>query len=538
MSLLREPLLALFIVAAAGYLIGKIKIGGVSLGVAAVLFAGLALSALEPAIVVPDLIPKLGLALFIYSIGLSSGPGFFRLFRARGLRDGGLALGVLIAAAAISIGLGRLFGVSPELTAGLYCGSLTNTPALAAVVEGLSGEAASAPVVAYSVAYPFGVLGVLAAIVIVQRSLRLTYAVDRPSRLDPAAVGQALVSATVRVTSPEVTGKPLDELASAHGLHVRFSRLLHEGALKVADENAGVAQGDKLTVVGTHDHVQRAVALLGEQVGDRLDLDRSVLDYRRVFVSNPDLVEKPLESLRLFERYGATLTRIRRGDVELLAEDETELELGDRVRVVAPRERMSEISKLLGDSYQALAEIDALAFGLGIVLGLLLGAVPIPLPGGASFELGVAGGPLIAGLVLGRLGRTGPIVWTLPFSASVTLRQWGLLLFLGGVGLRSGSAFAQTVASPEGLRLLGAGAVVTFATSLGTLLIGHFILRIPFSVLCATVAGVHTQPAVLAFAHEQARSDLPRLGYTAVFPIASVAKIVLAQLILLLMRSS
>jgi putative transport protein len=271
--------------------------------------------------------------------------------------------------------------------------------------------------------------------------------------------------------------------------------------------------------------------VLGARSDEHPEHDRSVLDFRRVFVSNPEVVERPIRDLRLHDRFGAAVTRIRRGEVEILADDDTELELGDRVRVVAPRERMSEAGRFFGDSYHALAEIDALTFGLGIVLGLLLGRIPFPLPGGGSFELGVAGGPLIAGLVLGRLGRSGPLVWALPYSASITLRQWGLLLFLGGVGLQSGSKFVATVLSPEGVRLLGAGAVVTLVGALVTLLAGHLLFRIPFAVLAGTVAGTHTQPAALAFAHEQAKSDLPRLGYTAVFPVASVLKIVIAQIL-------
>jgi putative transport protein len=250
-------------------------------------------------------------------------------------------------------------------------------------------------------------------------------------------------------------------------------------------------------------------------------------------VSDAAVVERPLADLRLLERFGATITRIRRGEIELLPDEETELLLGDRVRVVAPRERMAELGRFLGDSYHALSEIDALTFGLGIVVGLLLGAIPIPLPGGGTFELGVAGGPLLAGLVLGRVGRTGPLVWALPYAASITLRQWGLLLFLAGVGLRSGEAFVATVASADGLRLLGAGALLTLLSSFATILAGHFVLRIPYGVLAGEVAGVHTQPAVLVFAHEQAQNDLPRLGYTAIFPIATVAKIIVAQLVLL-----
>lgn len=530
---LHEPLVALFVVAAFGFLLGKVKVRGVGLGVAAVLFVGLAFSATVRHVELPELIPKMGLALFIYAIGLSSGPGFFALFRRRGLRDGTLAIVVLGGVAAATIGLGHALGLGAATSAGLFCGSLTNTPALASVVERLEGTAeAHAPVVAYSVAYPFGVLGVLLALLFLRRVLRASWQPDRVSRLEPGALGEVLVNATVRVLEgAPLAGRSFED--ATHGLRVRFARLVRgDAAPRVPGPQETLQVGDVVTVVGPQAEVTRAATLIGEGIDEQLDLDRRVLDFRRMFVSAPAVVEKSLADLRLIERFGATITRIRRGEIELLPDDDTELELGDRVRVVAPRERMPELAKLFGDSYHALSEIDALTFGLGIVLGLGIGAIPIPLPGGGSFELGVAGGPLLAGLVLGRVGRTGPLVWALPYAASITLRQWGLLLFLAGVGLRSGEAFVATAASAEGLRVLGAGALLTTLASVATILAGHFVLKIPYAVLAGEVAGLHTQPAALVFAHEQAHNDLPRLGYTAIFPIATVAKIVLAQLVL------
>jgi putative transport protein len=284
--------------------------------------------------------------------------------------------------------------------------------------------------------------------------------------------------------------------------------------------------------VGTASELRRAEGLLGAGSSEHLELDREVLDFRRIFVSRKDVVERPLRELHLLERFGATVTRVRRGDVELLPDDDTELELGDRVRVIAPRARMAELTKLFGDSYTALGELDVLTFGLGIVLGLALGEVPIPLPFGLSFRLGVAGGPLVVGLILGRIGRTGPLVWSLPYAASVTLRQLGLVLFLAGVGLRSGHAFVETLSGGGGLGLLLAGGAVTFVSALVVLGVAHRVLRMPFAVVLGVVSGIHTQPAALAFATDRSRNDLPRLGYASVFPIATVAKIVIAQLLL------
>jgi len=248
------------------------------------------------------------------------------------------------------------------------------------------------------------------------------------------------------------------------------------------------------------------------------------------------VVERPLSELRLPDRFGALVTRVRRGDVDLLPEGGTVLELGDRVRVLAPRSRMTEVAAFFGDSYRALAEVDVLSFGLGIAAGLMLGMISVPLPHGGSFSLGVAGGPLIAGLFLGAAGRTGPVVWQLPFSANLTLRQIGIVLFLAGVGTRSGWVFARTVTQGGSLSLFLSGAAITMATTLLALAIGRRVLKVRPSVLMGMVAGIQTQPAVLAFANEGVADDGPNAGYAAVYPFATIAKILLAQLLVEMLR--
>jgi len=527
------PLIALFLVAALGFLLGKVPVRGVTLGVAAVLFAGLAVSAIVPDVALPEIVPQLGLALFIYAIGVASGPGFFALFRARGLRDAGLAVSALVLAAAASAGIGRLLGLSPASITGLFCGALTNTPALAAAVQSLerANEPATEPVVAYSVAYPLGVIGLLAAMLVVEASSPRAGGPVRRGRLAISRTGQRLGGRTVAVDGP-AAGQSPGAVRKAHGLRIAFGRRRRAGVLAVCDESAPLEAGDLLSLVGTTAELARGIDVLGAPSDAHLELDREVLDFRRIFVSRKDVVEKPLSDLHLLERFGATITRVRRGDVEILPDDETELELGDRVRVIAPRERMDELTRFFGDSYTQLGEIDVLTFGLGVVLGLALGEIPIPLPGGLSFRLGIAGGPLVVGLWLGYLGRTGPLVWSLPYAASVTLRQVGLVLFLAGVGLRSGRAFVETLAAGGGLSLLLAGGAVTFVSALAVLLVAHRVLGLPLPVALGMVSGIHTQPAALAFAADRSKNELPRLGYASVFPIATVAKIVLAQVLL------
>ena len=538
MHILRDsPLLVLFLVAAVGYLIGKIEVAGFSLGVAAVLFAGLAIGAVDPGLALPEVVQGFGLVLFVYGIGLSSGPGFFRSFRRRGLRDNAVAFALLGGAALLTAGIAFALGFSGATAAGTFAGALTNTPALASVIEamksrGAEGLAATTPAVAYSVTYPVGVIGVIAAIGIARRVWGNE---EAPTSEVRRATSRTLGNTTVRVTEPFASVRAAQEKLHEAGITVLFGRMKRGDTLLLATDDVELREGDLVTLVGAESELGAACAVLGSACEERLDLDRHVLDFRRIFVSNPEVTEKPLGSLQLPARFGAIVTRVRRGDVELLPDGDTDLELGDRVRVVAPRERMADVAKFFGDSYQALAEIDVITFGLGVALGLLVGIVPIPLPGEASFKLGLAGGPLVVGLVLGRLGRTGRLVWTLPYSANLTLRQLGLVLFLAGVGTRSGDTFVKTLGQGGGT-IFVAGAVVTCSVAVTALVVGRRVLRIPAPVLLGMVAGIHTQPAALAFATQQTKSDQTNVGYASVFPVVTIAKIVLAQLLLLFMR--
>ena len=230
--------------------------------------------------------------------------------------------------------------------------------------------------------------------------------------------------------------------------------------------------------------------------------------------------------------FGAFVTRVRRGDQELLAHGSTTLQLGDRVRVVARPDQMHEVSTFFGDSYRALSEIDILTFMLGLALGLLLGMVAAPLARWRSIRLGFAGGPLVVALILGARERTGPLVWTLPYSANLTLRQLGLILFLAGIGTRSGYAFVATLRAGGGLPIVLAGTLLSVGIALLLLWIGYRLLRLPMGVVIGMLAGLQTQPAVLGFALEQADNEAPNIGYAAVYPIALIGKIILAQLLL------
>lgn len=532
-----NPLLLLFTVSAIGYLIGRIKIGGISLGVAAVLFVGLAFGAIDQRLRLPDIIYLLGLVIFVYTIGLSSGPGFVSSLRRRGLRNNLFIGGMIIVGAGIAALLRFLLELNGPQTAGLFAGSLTNTPALAAVIEQLSrfgaDEALRAePVVGYSVAYPVGVLGMILSIYLTRRLWRIDLQQEAQHLREFGAIGDHLVNRTIRVTNPAVQGQTIAELVKTRGWNVIFSRLQHDGQVELATGTAQLNVGDLINIVGSPVMVERVIADLGEPTSTELTLDRHTLDFRRIFVSNPAVVGVPLRDLHLPSSMGAVITRIRRGDVELLPHGDTVLELGDRVRIVTQRDNMDRVSAFFGDSYRSLAEVDVVSLGLGTALGMLVGLIPIPLPGGGSFSLGLAGGPLVVALFLGWRGRTGPIVWSLPYSANLTLRQVGMTMFLAGVGTRAGYSFVTTLTQGNGLLLFLGGALITIPVAMLTLFIGYKLLKIPFSVLTGMLAGLQTQPAVLAFANEQVGNEAPNIGYAMVFPTATVLKIIFAQILL------
>ncbi|HRX02893.1 MAG TPA: aspartate:alanine exchanger family transporter [Anaerolineae bacterium] len=543
-TLIESSLLLLFLVSAVGYALGRIRIKGASLGVAAVLFVGLAVGALDPNLKIPQSLFDLGLVLFVYTVGLTSGPGFFASFRSKGLRDNLFAVAVLAVAALVAVAEHFALRLPATVTSGLYAGALTNTPALASVIDtitntapaGMAQQMANEPTVGYSVAYPMGVLGVILTSYVLQRVWHIDFRGEARKLRGIYLVEQELYNRTVRVTQPDAIGQSIQQLVVQRHWHVVFARLQRGDDEALATATTVIEAGDLVSVVGAPEDVDVVVAALGELTDYHLELDRSHYDFRRVFVSSQKIAGRQLGDLRLPQEYGAIVTRVRRGDVDLLAESSTVLELGDRVRVVAPRERIDDVSVFFGDSYKALSEIDLLALGLGLSIGLLIGMITIPLPGGASFKLGNALGPLIAGLVLGALRRTGPIVWTLPYSANLTVRQIGLILLLASIGLRSGYTFVQTLGGGNGLTLFIAGALITFTVSISIVVIGYKVLKIPFGLLTGMLAGVHTQPAVLGFALEQSEDEMPNTGYALLFPIATVTKIVMAQLLLLLLK--
>jgi putative transport protein len=530
-----DPLLVLFVVVAVGAAVGRLRFRGVGLGPAAALFAGLAVSAIEPDLAdLPAIIPLFGLALFIYTIGLASGPAFFGGLRQDGLRVS-IAVTLLLAAIGLTVaGVSALFDFDDGARAGLFAGSQTNTPALSAALEQLAPQIAAGevtdPVVGYSLAYPLGVLSMIVAAGLSLR--RLQHPSRREVRTGTAATPRArnVTSATVIVSR---AGLPsLGELRSWEGERLAFSRVEHDGTVDLATNDVHLGPGDLCTVIGDPDVVDRFVEWAGHRSERHLALDRKKLDFRRISVSRRELAGARLREVDLEGRFGAMATRVRRGDADLVVDRDFELRLGDRVRVVGPSERMGDIAEALGDSDRGLGEVDALGFATGLAIGLLLAQVAVPLPGGGEIELGVGGGPLIAALVLGTISRTGPFTWQIPHAANLTIRQLGVLLFLGGVGIRSGGTFAEAAGTRIGLELAAAGVLVTAVTAILASVMVRALQRDPVDG-AGMISGIQTQPAVLAFAAERADGDARvDTGYALVFPLAMILKLIIVQLLI------
>lgn len=510
-----SPLLTIFVVVALGAALGAVPFGPIRFGAAGALFVGLAFGAADPRLGEGlGLVQSLGLALFVYTVGLAAGTSFFRDLRTQS-RMIIVAVVVLVAAAGVGLGVGNLLGLDIALQAGAFAGALTSTPALAAATAA-TGSAEAA--VGYSLGYP---VGVILTIVLVAITLPQKWRASR----DPAA-GDPITAATLEVDRATM----MRQIPGWLEQNVRFSYLARDGQQRVVVPGEELLPGDRVVVVGQPEAIDEAEEYLGRRVDPHLADDRSIVGFHRYLVSNPQVAGRTIAELNMPDRFGGVITRVRRSDVDLLATDDVTLELGDRVLAVVPRDEMDAVGDFFGDSVRKVSEFDALSIGIGMALGLLLGMVTIPLPGGASFSLGAAAGPLIVGLVLGRLERTGPIVWGLPHAANLTIRQLGLLLFLAAVGLASGQAFASQAFSLTGLQVIGFAAVIVLVTGL-LFLAAARMSGFSASRGAGALAGLVGQPAILAYA--TSRSTDPRIdaGYAPLFALGMIVKILLVTLL-------
>ena len=513
-----SPLLALFVVVALGAAIGAIRIGPLRFGAAGALFVGLIVSALHPEVVSThmSIVQPMGLAFFVYCVGISAGATFFQDLRKQ---TNLLALTtiVCVVGALIALAGGRLLGLSSGLTSGLFTGALTAAPALDTATR-LTGDPNAA--VGYAFGYPVGVIG---GILIVTITVTRKWVGPKDT---PSLAGASLEAVSIHV-SKHINTRDIDAWRDQR---VRLSYLRRDGRTRVTAPGEDLLPGDHVVMVGDPASIKETAPLVGEILDHNLEDDRSDLAFERIVVSNPDVAGRSVSELNVTKRFGAVITRVRRGDLDLLARDDLDLQLGDHVAVVVPTDELDDIAEWLGDSERRVAEVDGMAFGIGLVLGLLLGIVSFPLPGGQGFQLGAAAGPLIVGMLLGALRRTGPLVWTLPAAANLTIRQIGLMLFLAALGLNAGPQFASLLGSPEGWRaaLLAAVMVVVCCViqALGAKFIGLSSAR-----AAGGIAGFLGQPAVLQAADARVTDERIEAAYATLFAFAIIVKILLLPVI-------
>ncbi|MBC7289869.1 MAG: transporter [Actinotalea sp.] len=515
-----SPLLAIVLVMALGTALGAVPFGPVRFGPAGALFVGLAVGALDPRLGEGlAIVQTLGLALFVYTVGLAAGSTFFRDLR-RQLPVMAVGVGALLLAAATALGLGALADLGGPLTAGTFTGALTSTPALAAAVAAADSQE---PAVGYSLAYP---IGVTVAILVVAATVNRRW----PGRRDPqpaAGLGLVAVTAEVRRTTT------LDDVPGVADQRVRMSYLARGRRTRVITPHEQLHPGDQVVVVGPQEAVDDAVTHLGVRVDEHLADDRTAVENQRFVVSDRRIAGRTVGELDMAARFEGAVTRVRRGDLDLLARDDLTLEIGDRVLAVVPRERLGEVQDFFGDSERRVSEIDPVPVGGGLALGLLLGLVTLPLPGGAAFALGSAAGPLLVGMVLGRVERTGPFVWRMSLTANLTIRQLGLLLFLAAVGLASGPAFAEQAFTATGLRVVLV-AVAVVGLSAVVLVLGARAVGVSAPRAAGVVAGFVGQPAVLAYAGSRVVDERVEAGYAALFALGIIVKILLVQVLVAL----
>ena len=515
----QQPMMALFLTIAIGYLLGEINIKGFSLGVGAVLFVALFMGWFAPKSVPAPMVGTLGLALFLYGVGIGYGKQFFiGLASTSGQKANLLALVGVLSAGAVSLLFVKTMGIDLGFALGLFAGSGTSTPTLQAAIATLGNDN---PAVGYSVSYPFGVAGPILF-------LYIAFMILKPKIEAPTSSGLEMLE--IALHNRDLFGKTVGEVTAALPAGVQIVALRRESRNEPASPNSVVAENDILLATApTKEALAQASTLLGEAAPSRFVKDRRDLDYLRVFASRPTVVGRALSDLDLPGEKASVLVQVRRGDADILPRPDLVLEFGDRVGVLAHRGDFAAMRKYFGDSIKGTAEFSYISIGIGMALGFLIGAIQIPLPLVGKLSIGLSG-VLIMALILGNLRRTGGMNWTIPLSANLVLRNLGLTLFLAQVGMSSGPKFAATV-TDTGFMMLGLGALVLIALVVPILILGLFVFRMPYDEVAGIVAGACGNPAILAYSNKLAPTDRPDLGYAMIFPGMTIVKILFVDIV-------
>ena len=538
-------LILLTAVAATGLMLGAVKVRGVGLGSAGVLFAGLVIGSfgfhIEPAVL--EFLREFGLMLFVFTMGLQLGPGFFASLRKAGIRLNAIAVAVVFSGFLCTWLCGALLGIQPGARLGLFSGATTNTPSLGAAQQamlaaGVPDEQRLLPALAYSASYPVGIVGIIATLLLLRRLFRIDIAKETREFEKAQKEGiEPLVRLNVRVDNANLDGLAIHDLPGRRETSVMISRLQRAGATEVitATDDTVLHVGDHLLLVGTAAHVASFQLIIGSLSDVDLMKSPGAVSFRRVVLTNKALLGKTLDELGLDHLHGVTVTRIVRAGVEMTAVPDVRLQFGDFLHVVGDPQGLDAATVTLGNSLKALNTTQFIPVFIGLALGVLAGLAPIAVPGLASpLKLGLAGGPLVVAILLSRIGKVGPLVWHMPANTNVAFRELGIALFLSCVGLSAGPKFFATVMSRDGLIWALSAVVIVMIPLLAAGIIGRRWLKMNYLVLCGLLTGSMTDPPALAFANSLAKSDAPSIAYATVYPLTMLSRILVAQIMVLL----
>ncbi len=533
------------VVIAIGVFLGKVKIFGVSLGIVFVLFAGIAMGhfGFTGNTGVIDFVKDFGLILFVFSIGLQVGPGFFSSFRKGGLSLNLLAITIVVLGGAITLALHFITGMSLPMLVGVMSGAVTNTPGLGAAQQALIQVSGNIPEqsipeigLGYAVAYPFGVLGIIMTMVLIRTTLHI----DVRNELalfnrDQHPTDSFPEKISIQVTNKQLFNKTILDIAKLINHEIVISRVLRNGELLLASSETELYENDIILVVTQKRFIPEVVKFIGIQSEMDLTAKSGKLISKRVMVTNRDVFGKDLGSLKLRTRYNINITRVFRSGIELVASPHLRLQMGDRLTVVGDENSMEKVIEQLGNSIKRLNEPNIVPIFIGILLGVLLGSIPIHIPGIINpIKLGLAGGPLIVAILLSKYGyRFSLVSYTTP-SANLMLREIGIVLFLASVGLTAGQKFIPTLLSGDGFIWMGYGALITLLPLLLVGFYSRYILKRNYLEICGLIAGSMTDPPALAFANGIAQSEAPAVAYATVYPLVMFMRIFIAQLLILL----
>ncbi len=541
--------LTLSIIAVIGLLIGQIKLRGVSLGLGGVLFGGIAVGHFAPRLhLQPDLhvlqfMQEFGLILFVYTIGIQVGPGFFAAMRSSGLRLNALSASVVLLGAVTAVTVGGFAHLPIPVMLGILSGAVTNTPSLAATQQvlgklGFPAEELALPALGYAVAYPFGILGILLAMWLVRVLFKISIELESDAfERERERISPRLQTSNVRLTNPNFHGLALSAVPGLNDNVVVCSRLKRDAALSVPKPDTLLQQGDLLHLVGPATELHDMQLILGEASNESLTTRDTSLRVARVVVTQTAVLGKTLAELRIKHREQGIVSRVNRAGVELVPRDDLALQFGDVLNIVGSPPDIAAVAEVVGNSKRMLEQVQMIPIFAGIGLGVLLGMVPLQLPGLPSpVKLGLAGGPLLVAITLSRVGNVGPFYWFMPPSANLALREIGIVLFLSVVGLKAGNHVVEAL-NRDGLVWLASGAVITLAPLLIVGLAARHFFKLNYLTICGLLAGSCTDPPALAFANSLSDSEAAALAYASVYPVVMALRILAPQVIAILLWS-